>query len=119
MSAWSSFKRWLAADPPEEDLGLLYEASGDEGPALDALRGVVDPEVGRDIVSMGLIRGLVVQEGRCIVRMTLTTAGCPMAEHILRAAEEALRAIGLDPTIDLEFEPPWRPGHMRSEGYDV
>ena len=81
-----------------------------------ALRGVIDPEVGVDIVSLGLVYGVEVQDGAVTVTFTLTTPGCPLQGVMV----EAIRAsvFGLpgvhDVTTDLIWEPRWNPGMIEN-----
>lgn len=79
-----------------------------------ALRQVYDPELGMDIVSMGLIYRLETEGDRVKIDMTLTTPGCPVSETLPEmarlAAAEALGPNGQD-LIDFEivWDPPWCP----------
>jgi len=76
----------------------------------DALRAVVDPEVGFDVVSLGLIYDVAVDEANnAKVTMTLSTQSCPLHEMMLgwvRAGAESVEGIG-EVEIDLVFEPMW------------
>ena len=85
---------------------------------MTALRAVVDPEVGLDIVTMGLVYGLSVGPEEVGVRLTLTTPGCPLGEMILRGAREAAEraAGGRKVTVDLVWDPPWSPAMLSREG---
>lgn len=80
-----------------------------------ALRRVVDPEVALSIVDVGLIYGVVVGEGAVHVRMTMTSAACPVSDVILDEAEHELRRVlPAQHAIELElvWEPPWTPERM-------
>lgn len=86
-----------------------------EDEVRDALRDVVDPEVGLNIVDLGLVYGIEAGPDRIAVRMTMTSPGCPMGEMILESAHSALRAAAPSvPAIDIElvWEPPWTPDMM-------
>lgn len=85
--------------------------------ALDALREVIDPELGINVVDLGLVYGLEVDAGRVHVRLTMTTAACPLGEQIVRDAEQRLRAVdGVDQVqVELVWEPPWGPERMSDE----
>ena len=76
----------------------------------DALRAVVDPEVGFDVVSLGLIYDVAVDEANnAKVTMTLSTQSCPLHEMMVgwvRAGAESVEGIG-EVEIDLVFEPMW------------
>ena len=76
----------------------------------DALRAVVDPEVGFDVVSLGLIYDVAVDdENNTKVTMTLSTQSCPLHEMMVEwvcAGAESVDGIG-EVEIDLVFEPMW------------
>ncbi len=80
----------------------------------NALRQVYDPELGLDIISMGLIYRLEMEGDRVKIDMTLTTPGCPVSETLpemaRRAAAEALGPGGED-RLDFQIvlDPPWCP----------
>ena len=82
------------------------------------LRSVIDPEVGLNIVDLGLIYGVAISDDKLHVDLTMTTPACPMGEMILDNARHALKTlVPADAGIELElvWEPPWNPG-MMSEG---
>lgn len=82
---------------------------------LAALRHVIDPEVGIDIVELGLVYEVRRQDGHVHVVMTMTTAACPLGESL---TEEVKTAIGqrvpgvTSVSVDLVWEPPWQPSMM-------
>lgn len=115
MSIFEGFSRWIKGDCYTEPIDIVYAAEGDEGVVIERLREVIDPEIGLDLVTMGLIRGVCIEDGRGLIRMTLTTVGCPMARTIVAQVEEAVRACGYEPDVELEFVPPWTPEHIREE----
>ena len=61
-----------------------------EREAWEALAGVVDPELGIDIVELGLVYGVEIDARVVAVTMTLTTAGCPLHDVIVNGVERAL-----------------------------
>ncbi len=67
------------------------EAGAGGGPLLEALRGVVDPELGGDIVELGMVRSAVVESGRAVVEVALTVAGCPLRGQLRRDVERHAR----------------------------
>lgn len=89
-----------------------------ETTVLDTLRQVIDPEIGCNIVDLGLIYDVTIQGERISVTMTLTTPGCPMHESIRWGAQEALRSLdGVeDVQIRVVWDPPWRPSMMTEAG---
>lgn len=76
-----------------------------------ALRDVVDPELGRSVVDLGLIYDVRIDGGRIGVTMTLTTPGCPLHECMTEWVREAVGRIpGVEQvTATITFEPPWTP----------
>ncbi len=79
---------------------------------MTALSEVIDPEVGLNIVEMGLVYEVEMQEdGVAKVEMTLTTPGCPMSSHITMCVREVLEAMPGVNDVDLElvWDPPWTP----------
>ena len=82
-----------------------------------ALREVIDPEVGMNVVDLGLIYGIEVTEKRVRVTMTMTTPACPMGSYLTdRVTEAVQRAVpeAGDVEVDLVWDPPWGP-HMMSD----
>ncbi len=80
----------------------------------EALREVIDPEIGMDVVELGLVYGVEVDQGRVHVRLTMTTAACPLSEQIVRDAEESVqRLTGVEAVhVELVWDPPWTPERM-------
>jgi metal-sulfur cluster biosynthetic enzyme len=85
-----------------------------EASVLDALREVVDPEIGINLVDLGLIYSIDLQGRRVSLKMTLTTPGCPMHESLARGAQTAvLRLEGVDEAhVEVVWDPPWHPSMM-------
>ena len=90
-----------------------------EGLVLEALREVVDPELGVNVVDLGLIYDVTVTPDTATITMTLTTPGCPLHESIRSAVEQALAhyfpAIQ-EVTVNLVWEPRWRPEMITPAG---
>lgn len=84
------------------------------------LRQVYDPEVGLDIISLGLIYRLEIEDDRVKLDMTLTTPGCPVSETLpemaQQAAAEALGPVDAD-RLDFQvvWDPPWCPDRIDPE----
>ena len=82
----------------------------------DALRVVIDPELGLNIVDLGFVYDIVVTNGGACITMTATTRGCPAAallkEGVARAATvPGIRAVD----VVMTFDPPWSPAMMTHE----
>jgi len=89
-----------------------------ETEALTALGTVLDPEVGIDIVNLGLVADLTVDSSGVTVHMIMTSAACPMHGHLINQAETALRRIaaaGQTVAVSLVQEPAWTPERMSDE----
>ena len=79
------------------------------------LETVIDPELGIDIVNLGLVYGIDLNEaGVCEVQMTLTTMGCPLADVIMNDVKRALLKIEFIQEVNVEFVwyPAWDPSRM-------
>ena len=84
---------------------------------LKKLRTVIDPELGINIVDLGLIYGIKIKDDKVTVKMTLTTPGCPLLPHFESEVKKAVKKIkGVKSvTIDLTFSPVWGPEKMTEE----
>ena len=86
---------------------------------LESLSDVYDPELGVNVVDLGLVYDVDVnEEGHVIITMTLTTPGCPMHESIGEGVGRVLQDIpGVSSgEIRLVWDPPWDPSRMTIEG---
>ena len=95
------------------------ETSGPLAQAVcDALEQVVDPELGMNVVELGLVYRIAAQAGSVEVDLTMTSPGCPVAESIV---EDARAAIGQalpeagDIRIEIVWDPPWTPERMSEQ----
>ncbi len=88
--------------------------------ALAALESVMDPEIGLNVVDLGLIYQIDFDEAekKIYVTMTLTTQFCPMGESIAGAVKRVLEStfIGEEVFIELSFDPPWNHERISEEG---
>lgn len=82
-----------------------------------ALRDVIDPELGFNIVDLGLVYQIAADEGIVDVRMTMTTPGCPAQGFIVNGVEQRLaREDGVTGVfVDVVWDPPWSPRMMSPE----
>jgi len=84
---------------------------------LEALRDVVDPELGINVVDLGLIYGVDVDAERiATIDMTLTSAACPLTDVIEDQAREALEGVVADFRINWVWMPPWGPESITDDG---
>lgn len=85
---------------------------------LEALRQVYDPEIPVDIVNLGLVYEVSVDEGNVSVRMTTTAPGCPVGGFLAGEAEKAIRRLeGVrEVHVELVYDPPWDPEMVSEEG---
>ena len=85
---------------------------------LEALKEVYDPEIPVNVVDLGLVYGVEVDEGDVSVRMTLTFAGCGMGPYIAQQAEWRIAEMDAveDVNVELTFDPPWTPDLITAEG---
>jgi metal-sulfur cluster biosynthetic enzyme len=83
----------------------------------EAMRDVVDPELGINVVDLGLVYGITVdQDQRAILDMTLTSAACPLTDVIEDQTRTALDGLVPDFTINWVWMPPWGPDKITDEG---
>ncbi|MEM4336286.1 MAG: metal-sulfur cluster assembly factor [Candidatus Anstonellales archaeon] len=85
---------------------------------LKKLSEVKDPELGIDIVSLGLVYGVEIDEKnkKADVKITFTTPACPLLGFILDSVKRKLEEIkGWDFYVDVVWEPPWSPERMKPE----
>lgn len=78
------------------------------------LSKVIDPEVGVNIVALGLVYRIAVSPEQLLIKMTMTSPACPMGEMILDDVHAALAEAlpDLQPQVELVWEPPWEPAMM-------
>lgn len=88
-----------------------------EEKVLEALKNVIDPEIGIDVVNLGLIYSVDIKEGDVAVKMTMTTPGCPLYATLTQNAENVIKSLeGVKSAkVDLVWDPPWRPEMMSDE----
>jgi ATP-binding protein involved in chromosome partitioning len=70
---------------------------------LEALKSVIDPELKKDVVELGMVREITIGDGRVDVMISLTTNGCPLRNHFVVAVRKALRGLGVEES-GVEFD---------------
>jgi metal-sulfur cluster biosynthetic enzyme len=84
---------------------------------LEALKEVIDPEIGVNIVDLGLIYGLQQSEdGALLINMTLTSAGCPLTDVLEEQTGMALDGVVDAFRINWVWMPPWGPEKITEDG---
>ena len=84
-------------------------------PVTEALRRVLDPEVALSIVDLGLVYGVDIADGVAHIRLTMTSAGCPLSDLIFDSVNTELGAVlpgGHSVEIEMCWDPPWTPDRM-------
>jgi metal-sulfur cluster biosynthetic enzyme len=84
---------------------------------MEILRTVEDPELGMDIVDLGLLYEVEVEDSKAKVTYSLTSMGCPAGPLIAGDIETAVRQVeGIqDVELELTFDPPWTPDRMSDD----
>ncbi|MFI2230658.1 metal-sulfur cluster assembly factor [Nocardia testacea] len=110
------------ATAPEQPAGPEAELSAEDLAQLadieEAMRDVVDPELGINVVDLGLVYGMRVEETTAVLDMTLTSAACPLTDVIEDQSRNALVRSGLvdDLKINWVWMPPWGPDKITEDG---
>jgi metal-sulfur cluster biosynthetic enzyme len=96
-------------------------ADAGDGATLEALeeamKDVVDPELGINVVDLGLVYGVHVDEGsNAVIDMTLTSAACPLTDVIQDQTNSALEGLVNDVAINWVWMPPWGPDKITPDG---
>ncbi len=83
----------------------------------DALRRIVDPELGMNIVDLGLVYAVRIDGSRVSIDMTMTTPACPLGSYLTGEVEETIRLRMPEAShvqVSIVWEPRWHPGMMSS-----
>jgi metal-sulfur cluster biosynthetic enzyme len=102
-------------DLPEVDLDGPKGVSEDD--VTEAMKDVVDPELGINVVDLGLVYGVTVEEDQnAVIDMTLTSAACPLTDVIEDQTRQALEGLVNDFRINWVWMPPWGPDKITDDG---
>lgn len=104
----------LRADGSNEGMGTAKRVDADE--VRDALRDVIDPEIGLNIIDLGLVYHVEVDGDEAYIEMTLTSPGCPMGPYIMSETKKAAESV--DGVTTAEIELVWEP-YWTSDRIDV
>jgi metal-sulfur cluster biosynthetic enzyme len=108
--------------PAEDTPGpaALTDLTPEQEDILEAMRDVVDPELGINVVDLGLVYGLDLDADRvATIDMTLTSAACPLTDVIEEQAREALEGVVTDFRINWVWMPPWGPESITDDGREL
>lgn len=119
MQGWPHEDESAAPDAGGSMAGVELDAHGQptEAAMLAALRAVLDPEIGINIVDLGLVYGVEARDGVAHVTMTLTTMGCPLTELLHQQCTLVLTRLPNvdDAEVEFTFSPPWSTDMMSDE----
>ena len=105
------------ASPGDAPAGPPASAGPETEDILEALRDVVDPELGINVVDLGLVYGLTVDDANvAIIDMTLTSAACPLQDVIEDQIRTALDGLVADFRVNWVWMPPWGPDKITDDG---
>lgn len=91
-----------------------------EDDVIEAMKDVVDPELGINVVDLGLVYGVSVEDGNiATIDMTLTSAACPLTDVIEDQTRAALLEVVNDFTINWVWMPPWGPDKITDDGREM
>ena len=108
------------SDLPDVDLEAAASPVGTattKDDVIEAMKDVVDPELGINVVDLGLVYGVHVEEGsNVVIDMTLTSAACPLTDVIEDQTQQALDGLVNDFRINWVWMPPWGPDKITDDG---
>jgi metal-sulfur cluster biosynthetic enzyme len=111
----------VAQGNPPSDLPEVDLSGGSSTLTLEdvteAMKDVIDPELGINVVDLGLLYGVHLEEGSNVVLdMTLTSAACPLTDVITDQTEQALEGMVNNVDINWVWMPPWGPDKITDDG---
>ncbi len=88
-----------------------------EEQVLDALTQVYDPEIPLDIVNLGLVYGVSIEDGIVRVKVTTTSPACPVGDFLAQEVKRVVQTLDGVDTVGVEFvwDPPWTPEMMSED----
>ncbi len=93
------------------------DGDGRRDQVFEVLKTCKDPEIGLDIINLGLIYGMDIREDEVDIRMTLTAMGCPWAGELMDEIKAKVASVpGIEKcNVELVYSPPWGPEMMTDE----
>ena len=108
------------SDLPEVDTAAGGASTRAKDEVTEAMKDVVDPELGINVVDLGLVYDVHLDEDTNVVLdMTLTSAACPLTDVITDQTNQALEGLVNDVTINWVWMPPWGPDKITDDGREM
>ena len=105
---------------PTDPVSAVDASNASDDDVFEALKDVVDPELGINVVDLGLIYGVTVDtDNTATIDMTLTSAACPLTDEIEDQTRAALDNVVQDFRINWVWMPPWGPDKITDEGREM
>ena len=105
---------------PDAPAGSPVSTATSQDDVIEAMKDVVDPELGINVVDLGLVYGVHVDEhSNAVLQMTLTSAACPLTDVIEDQTRSALDGLVNDFRIDWVWMPPWGPDKITDDGREM
>lgn len=82
---------------------------------LNALREILDPELGYDIVSLGMITEVKIEDNKVYVKFLPTTPMCPYLPYLIEAITVKIKKLGYDVEVEIDLENQWSPERIDPE----
>ena len=107
------------SDLPEVPTGTSATPTLTVDDVTEAMKDVVDPELGINVVDLGLVYGVHVDKNDVVIDMTLTSAACPLTDVIEDQTNTALEGMATDVAINWVWMPPWGPDKITDDGREM
>jgi metal-sulfur cluster biosynthetic enzyme len=109
------------SDLPEVPPADVSAAGGElsDEDVREAMKDVVDPELGINVVDLGLLYDVHIDGNAVVLDMTLTSAACPLTDVIMDQTHQALEGIASDVAINWVWMPPWGPDKITDDGREM
>jgi len=118
MTTGNTTQDQSTTDLPEVSLVGPSPVSKDD--VFEAMKDVVDPELGINVVDLGLVYDVHLDESSDVVLdMTLTSAACPLTDVITDQTNQALEGLVNDVAINWVWMPPWGPDKITDDGREM
>jgi metal-sulfur cluster biosynthetic enzyme len=107
------------SDLPEVDVAGSAGGTLTDEDVREAMKDVVDPELGINVVDLGLLYDVHLDGNDVVLDMTLTSAACPLTDVIMDQTHQALEGIANDVAINWVWMPPWGPDKITDDGREM